>query len=173
MGLFGLFGKKYTRERYEAAKKAAQSAEKDYMFTGSGYHDRGNFYRWSQDHYDALIEHVHESENRLKELYQQGHKEALKLQEKYDALVAKIVKDEKALSDFEKNELGMHKRGNVKRHLGTITGIISIASFILASLIVTNIQGNLIGTNGDLSPNFIFLAIGLISGIMWMILRKA
>ena len=81
----------------------------------------------------------------------------------------------KKLYDFEKKELGMHKGDNVKKNLGTILGIMSIASFVIAAFLATNMTGNAISDtfgNAIGIGNPIFLIVGFVFGIAWLILRR-
>ncbi len=162
MGLFSR--KRHTRDEYDSLSENLKDSLHYYRWMGSGH---------SQASYNLELNHIRDVKNKLEELYNQGHKEALKLNKKYDALVARVAKDAKALHGFEERELGIRPKSNeAKKHVGTVAGVISVAGFIFASLVSTTMSGNVVGSEGSLTPNFIFLMVGLLSGIVWMILRE-
>lgn len=135
----------------------------------------------------------------LDKLYAKGHDEGHKLNKKYDELVVerdklrdkwgdmrfgktgtrkelesayhKFQTIKNKLYDFETKELGMHKWEKIKKNISTLTGIISVASFILAALLVTDITGDAIGSVVG-TKNPFFLIMGFIFGIIWLILRR-
>lgn len=171
MGSTDLFRKKkHSREKYEQyerLKKDAESRKNSYRYVGrlSG--------PGRQATYDPLFNQARIADKKLEKLYAQGHKEALALNKKYDALVSKLGKDAKEVYEFERDELGMRERNDSKKHIGNLVGIISIGGLIMASIISANITGNVIGGNSQVNVgSTIFLLIGLIFGAAWIFLRK-
>jgi len=171
MSLFSPSDKRHHREKYEEAESKKKSTLHAARFVGS-LAGRDLSSQEKQEIYDGFWNNYGRAKRRLERLYAGRHKEALKLNKKYDTLVAQLERDSKTLEDFEREELGIRHNRDVKRHIGTTVGIISIASFILASILAVNITGNIIGANGNVSSNFIFLAIGFVFGIVWLVLRR-
>ncbi len=168
MGSTDLFRKKkHSREKYERLKKDTEGKRHSYRYIGtlSGPDAQAN--------YDLLSHQAEIAEKKLEKLYAQGHKEASALNKKYDALLARLQKDVQALDDFEREKLGIRHGDGVKKHIGNLVGIISIGGLIMASIISTNITGNVIGGNSQANVgSTIFLLIGLIFGAAWIFLRK-
>ena len=168
MALSDLFKKKkHSREKYDQLEKSAEGKRHSYRYIGtlSG--------PGAQATYDNLFNQARIADKKLKKLYAQRHKGALALNKKYDALVSKLGKDAKEVYEFERDELGMHERNAAKKNIGNLVGIISIGALIMASIISTNITGNVIG--GDSQVNVgstIFLLIGLVFGVAWIFIRK-
>ncbi len=159
--------KKHSREKYERLKKDAEGKRHGYRYIGtlSGPD--------AQATYDLLSNRAGIADKKLEKLYVQGHKEALALNKKYDALVSKLRKDAEEVYEFERDELGMCERNDSKKHIGNLVGIISIGGLIIASIISANITGNVIGGNNQVNvSSTIFLLIGLIFGTAWIFLRK-
>ena len=192
MGLRDLFRRKTRREKYEKAEKKKEGISGELENTHKA---------WLNTEYDVRQQESRwrDARDRLKELYAEGHEEALQLNKKYDTLVSeaeKVVKKyqkgydkaknqterdsfdrewmnvHKKLYDFEKKELGMHKNGDIKKNIGTMVGVVSVASFVLSSFIAINITGNVIYATGNFSNSTIFLAVGFVFGIAWLILRR-
>lgn len=186
MGLLDLFKKKEHREKYEKAerdlyrkninlgiKKAMYSIRGPEERIAEAERDYTDYYSSTGYYLGKAQESHRKAQKKLKNLYAQGHKEALKLNKKYDALVAKLGKDAKEVYEFEEKELGMHKRDSAKKNIGTLVGVISVASLILASLLAVNLTGSVIREGGDVNTNSaIFLSIGFIFGIVWLIIRR-
>ncbi|HEB47190.1 MAG TPA: hypothetical protein ENI22_01860 [Candidatus Pacearchaeota archaeon] len=132
------------------------------------------FSHWDRATYDAAKE-------KLKNLYAEGHKEAININKEYDTLIHTFGKDAKRVYEFEREELGMHKgdelgmheKSAAKKHIGSLVGIISIGALIIAPIISTNITGNVIGGSSQVNVGgTMFLLIGLVFGAAWIFLRK-
>ena len=227
MGLLDLFRKKEHRKKYEKTEK--KLANKILFFENPKYersppstYDDGDVlidkYGGPDGHFgwigistnpERARKRYESGKRKLEKLYKEGHKEAIGLNKRYDALMAnkieaytewnkqwnkgknnppsqkvkdffmkKIKNANNKLYNFEQKELGMHgenERYLTKRRkdLSTITGIISVGSLILASVMATNITGNVIGGGGEINMgSIIFLLVGLVFGIAWLFLRK-
>ena len=161
------FNRKTHREKYDRAEKNLEKRKK--ILEQTNYK---KFYSSGLSEGDWNLIDFNIAKEKLNKLYAAGYDEAHELKRKYDELVAEYTSESKKamgkygerlhnkketdivfsklkninrkLYNFEKNELGMHKGENVKKNIGTMVGIISAASFLLAALLVTDITGNAI-----------------------------
>ncbi len=175
MGLADLFKRKTHREKYEEAEKDLNTLYNE------GHEDALKLNK----KYNALVF----EEKKARDRYEEGF-DTEKSQAEINRLRKKLVNTSKKLFLFERDELGKYEGKNVmglaiglnpldkentktKKNIGTMVGALSIFSFIFASVISTNITGNVIGVNVDISPSgSIFLAAGLVFGVVWLILRR-
>lgn len=99
MGIFG--GEKYSKEAYKGAERAKENLEKDQddpVYLIGGLAGPG-----AREH-DEREKRVR---GRLEELLGKGNAEAEKMNEEYDRLLARAQEAVKAVTDFEKEKLGM------------------------------------------------------------------
>lgn len=107
MGIFG--GEKYSKEGYEEAKKQEDS---DYEFikkdslAGWGLSEEAK-----QRIYDKIWVDAGSARDRMRNLRGKGQVEATALNEEYDLLLDRASEAIKAVADFEREKLGMHKEG--------------------------------------------------------------
>ncbi|OHB20925.1 MAG: hypothetical protein A2939_05525 [Parcubacteria group bacterium RIFCSPLOWO2_01_FULL_48_18] len=102
----GFSGEKYSKEVYEEAEEEARGAERSYQ-------DRGTITGMSREAaqriYDGLWENAAKARSRVERLYAKGQAEAIALNEQYERLRTQAQEAIKALADFEREKLGMHK----------------------------------------------------------------
>ena len=186
MGLFNLFGKKEHREKYKAQEEKVNRAIEKLGKTKWEIHRREtvkspfdrkphiNYYEgWpTLGHLDGFERDLRKAYKKLDRLYEEGRDEAIELHDKYVGMIARLGKDAKADYDFERDKLGMHKHDSIKKNVGTVVGAISIISLVFASLYSMDITGNVIGNAGVLQGSALLLAISLIFGLTWLIIRR-
>ena len=107
MGLEEMFGgKKNSKKAYEdieeeldATREFIRSTQLKKTATGYSGELEGS--------YNFLINHEARAKQRLGELREKGQKEANKMNEEYDRLMARVQEAMKAVKDFEIDKLGM------------------------------------------------------------------
>jgi hypothetical protein len=105
------FGEKYTREKFDEAKKDADSKDDAYIYAGSlagGGGGNGFTSGEKQKMYDELSENATEAHKRVQELYGKSEKEAHAMNEEYDHLVKRAQEAQWDVKMFEREKLGMH-----------------------------------------------------------------
>lgn len=108
MGIFS--GEKYSKEGYEEAREDAESADKHAeKFRGVFYIDKRDPFKFVEVPTGARARKS--AKERLEKLFASGQKEALVLNEEYDRLLVRVQEAVKAVADFEREKLGMHKEG--------------------------------------------------------------
>lgn len=127
----GLFRKKKHREKYDEAsdvlKREAKTFRSRYGSIDTPHtpsFDTLLFSYWDKARYDA-------AKDKLKNLYAEGHKEAININKEYDTLIYTFGKDAKRVYEFEREELGMHEgdelrmyeKGVAKRQIGSLVSI--------------------------------------------------
>lgn len=98
MGIFG--GEKYSKEGYEEAEAEAKSTSRRYNKIGS---------LAGGGLYDTLIIDAFAARKRVGKMYAKGKTEAAALHKEYGRLLAEAQEAVKAVADFEREKLGMHK----------------------------------------------------------------
>ena len=204
MSLLNLFKKKEHREKYEAAEKKLKdkdinfrTAEERLKLEGYDPFFIKNTAAFLEKE-DAAADYKH-AKQKLDKLYASGQKDALKLNENYDALVHDVqkayrdwknegsptkghlkergMKANDKLYNFEKEELGMHGENERyfakhRKNIGTIVGVFAVTSLVISSLNAVTVTGNVVGSSGAMSPGSVFLLIGIVLGAVWFFLRE-
>ncbi|MDO8517496.1 MAG: hypothetical protein Q7S33_05220 [Nanoarchaeota archaeon] len=172
MGLLDLFKKREHRAKYESAlrKKERKADAVDSVLDRVCSHnpddryDYGNFGRGvitTMIDYEDARGNYYDAKERLDKLYEQGQKEAIKLDKQYNTLFTKLGKDAKEVYDFERKKLGMHQKSDNTGLVG-ITSILGIVAGIF--FLSANITGNVISDLTQTSSNVLGAAL-FIAGI--------
>ena len=109
MGLFGK-GEEYSKVKYDAAATEEEKAAKEIdakPHEGPGLIDFRAMYLSNPDTKKFLEERVRQARMRVQKLFEQGHKEALELNEEYDSLWREAQKALDRVAEFEHEKLGM------------------------------------------------------------------
>ena len=151
MGLTDFFKRKTHREKYNAAEKNLERKSERIWRAQNRFNRRQEnnerfLYAGGGLEFDSPTEQLGRAEyfydrakRKLDKLYAEGHQEALELDKKYDALIAKLVKDAKEVYNFERKELGINGENERwlrkhKKNLGTMVGVFAISALIISSL---------------------------------------
>jgi len=120
--MFGEMFKKeeYTKEKFDEAKKDADSAQKEVYqrehpegyIPGPGFYDVEETRRFN----DLLKQKEDEAHKRVEKLYGQSEKEARVMNEEYDRLLARATDEVFALAVFEGEKLGIHHEENPRKN---------------------------------------------------------
>ena len=111
--MFG-FGEKYTREKYDEAAEEEQDIKKSPR-PEEGFEQTIGLLPTDREWYDMRLASAHK---RIEKLYGKSEKEARALNEEYDDLLSRVsrgIESARALANFEKEKLGMHKDDEEKK----------------------------------------------------------
>ncbi len=98
----GFFGKKYSREKYDAAVEKVHDSVKQ-------IHNYSNGSRNTVEGNAERQETLHDAANKRDKLFDVARKEAGDLEKKHDELLRKVAEAKANLVEFEIKELEMHE----------------------------------------------------------------
>ena len=106
-------GEEYSRKEYDAVESDLRIAENavDYINTSKILSELNDEARRGVRRH--LLRKVSDAKTKIEKLYGKGYSEAVGLNAKYDRLRIELQEAKDALAKFERENLGMHKEGEI------------------------------------------------------------